>query len=177
MRVQVLCVNHGTTPYADLLLRSLVAHHTDRSQIDVLLLDSESAELERLDWATRHGVEIQQSGYGVEVPVTTHGEILRDAVLAKPDCDAYLLVDSDVCFVADRTIQTMGAELFADPALFAVRALWQGWGDESLYEPDGRPNHNISRIRQSIRMFDRTEFGEPLEWDTAYGDRVHRSAC
>jgi hypothetical protein len=101
MRVQVLCVNHGTTPYADLLLRSLVAHHPDRGQIDVLLLDSGSSDLERLDWATRHGVEVQPSGYGVEVQVTTHGEILRDAVLAKPDCDAYLMVDSDVCFVAD----------------------------------------------------------------------------
>lgn len=46
MRVQVLSVNHGTTPYADLLLRSLVAHHADRGQIDVLLLDSGSADLD-----------------------------------------------------------------------------------------------------------------------------------
>jgi hypothetical protein len=173
MRVQVLSVNHGTTPYADLLLRSLIAHHADRGQIDVLLLDSGSPDLERLDWARELGVEIRPSGYDLDVPLTTHGEILRDGILSKPDCDAYLLVDSDVCFLADDTIQTMAGELFADPALFAVRALWQGWGDESLYEPDGHPDHNISRIRQTIRMFDQTEFGEPIEWDTGYGDRLH----
>lgn len=173
MRVQVLSVNHGTTPYADLLLRSLVAHHADRSQIDVLLLDSGSADLERLEWARRLGVEIKPSGYGLDVPITTHGEILRDGVLAKPDCDAYLFVDSDVCFLADDTISTMAAELFADPDLWAVRALWEGWGGGPLYEPDGHPNHDISRIRQSIRMFNQSEFGEWLEWDTGYGDRVH----
>ncbi|GAB3400693.1 hypothetical protein [Flindersiella endophytica] len=173
MRVQVISVNHGTTPYADLLLRSLVAHHADRSQIDVLLLDSQSPDLERLDWARRLGIEVEPSGYALDVPITTHGEILRDGILAKAGCDAYLLVDSDVCFLTDNTIQAMAAELSADPKLFAVRALWQGWGDESLYEPDGYPNHNVSRIRQSVRMFGQPEFGGPGEWDTGYGDRVH----
>lgn len=49
MRVQVVSVNHGTTEYADLFLRSLLAHHPDRSELAVLVLDNDSGDVDRLD--------------------------------------------------------------------------------------------------------------------------------
>jgi hypothetical protein len=35
MRICVLTVNHGTTPYAELLLASLLHHH-DREDLDIV---------------------------------------------------------------------------------------------------------------------------------------------
>jgi len=71
------------------------------------------------------------------VPLNTHGEILRDLILSRPNADSYLLLDADAFFVDDGNIATMAAELAADPALFAVQArqcdehgvVWQGTGD------------------------------------------------
>ena len=34
MKICVLTVNHGTTPYAELLLASLLHHHPDREDLD-----------------------------------------------------------------------------------------------------------------------------------------------
>lgn len=173
MRVQVVTVNHGTTPYADLLLRSLVAHHEDRSAIDVLLLNNgPDDDLGRLDWSKQYGVRIRPSGYPLEAEVTTHGEVLRDAVLAEPDCDAYLFVDSDVCFTSDNTIGVMADELTADPELFAVQAMW-GTAEGTEYDAAVSPIDITSRIREAVLFPDQTEWPEPYEYETGYGDRVH----
>lgn len=172
MRVQVVSVNHGTTRYAELLLRSLLAHHRDRSELAVLLLDNGSGELERLEWAKAFGVEVRASGYSLDAPVTTHGELLRGAVRATPECDAYLFVDSDVCFVADNTIEAMTRELLDDPNLFAVQAIWSH-EDGSTHDPTAYVTGKTSRVRESVRMFGQDEWSEPCEWDIGYADRVH----
>lgn len=167
-----MSVNHGTTAYAELLLRSLLAHHRDRPELSILLLDNGSSELGRLEWAKAYGVEIRPSGYSLDAPITTHGEILRDAVRATPGCDTYLFVDSDVCFVADNTIQAMPRELFDDPSLFAVQAIWS-LADGSTYDPTAYVSGQTSRVRESVRLFGQDEWGEPSEWDIGYTDRVH----
>jgi hypothetical protein len=169
VRVQVVTVNHGTSAYADLLFRSLIAHHRLGPDLSILLLDNDSGDVERLDWAKEFGVEIRPSGYSLEAAVTTHGEILRDAVLAEPDCDAYLFVDSDVCFTADDTIGTMAAELAADPTLFAVEA---GWAHEDGTLFGHSAPTGTSRIRESVR-FEGADWCDPYEFDIGYGDRVH----
>lgn len=64
MRVQVVTVNHGTTAYADLLLPSLLTHHRDTAaDVSVLVLDNESGDVDRLEWAKEFGVRIRPSGY------------------------------------------------------------------------------------------------------------------
>ncbi|WP_152363950.1 hypothetical protein [Microlunatus speluncae] len=171
MLIKVLSVNHGTTAYADLMLRSLVARHPDRAGIEVLLLDSGGCELDRLAWAERHGIRIRPSGYPLDVAVTSHGEILRAAVLAEPDCDAYLFVDADVCFVADDTIGALARELAADPDLFAVQATWL-LPDGSVFA-EGGPDDRVAWIREAVRPDGVGEWSEPYEYRIGYGDRVH----
>ena len=173
MHVQVISINHGSTPYMDLLLRSLFAHHRDRSRIDVLVLNSgPDHDLDRLDWARRLGTRIRPSGYPLDVPVSTHGEILRDAVLAEPDCDAYLFVDSDVCFTADNTIGAMVEERTADTHLFAVQAAW-ATVEGTIYDPAGVPNTSTSQIRQAVRFADQEQWTDSAIFPVGYGDRVH----
>ncbi|MGW0228203.1 hypothetical protein ACWDWO_07805 [Actinopolymorpha singaporensis] len=171
MRIQVVTINHGTTDYADLFLRSLIAHHPDRSELRVLVLDNDSGDVQRLDWARRFGVRIRASGYSLDASVNTHGEILRDAVLAEPDCDAYLFADSDVCFVSDDTLGATARELDSTPDAFAVEALWANEDDTIFHHRAGAPP-GTSRIRESVR-FAGGDWGEPYEFDVDYGDRVH----
>jgi hypothetical protein len=171
MRVTVVSVSHGTTDYADLMLRSLIASHADRSMIDILLLVSGSRDLDRLAWADRYGVRVRSSGYPLDVPVTTHGEILRDAVLAEPECDAYLFVDADVCFVAEDTIGRLSAELVADPDMFAIQAAWL-LPDGTVFEHGDDPT-KTSWIRESVRPDGVEEWSEPYEYRVGYGDRIH----
>ncbi|WP_432950041.1 hypothetical protein ACQPXM_18055 [Kribbella sp. CA-253562] len=171
MRICVLTVNHGTTPYAELLLASLLHHH-DREDLDIVLLDNASTDLDRL--SRFESVEVVQTGYTTSHTLTTHGEILRDAVLARPDYDAYLFVDCDVCFVADGTIDTMAAELAADPAAFAVQARWLT-PDGGELPPSGEDFHPISYVRESVRRSPDAEWSNPIEYslELQLTDRVH----
>lgn len=120
MKIQAIAVNHGTTDYAELLIRSFVRHHPDRSGLRLLLLDNDSPGFERLAGLSVDGVEIRPSGYGLDHQVVTHGEIVAAAILEHPDNDAYLLLDSDVCFRADNTIGRIAEELACDATVFGV---------------------------------------------------------
>lgn len=170
MRIQAISVNHGTNEYAELMLRSLLAHHRDHQQLEVSLLCSGDEDLTTFDWATEQGVEVTHTGYPLKVPVTTHGEILRDAVLANPDTDAYLFVDADVCFTHDNTIDTMAEDLEADDGTFAIQARW-------LLE-DGTEFHGSDAVqtpwfRQSVRPGTDQPWSGPVEYQVTIGDRVH----
>ncbi|TWD83707.1 hypothetical protein FB561_4876 [Kribbella amoyensis] len=170
MRICVLTVNHGTTPYAELLLASL-QHHHDREDLDVVVLDNTSDELDRLNRFA--SVEVVQTGYTTNHTLTTHGEILRDAVLARPAYDAYLFVDCDVCFVADRTIDAMEAELAADPDAFAVQARWITHQGDELHPTDNAPP--VAYVRESVRNSPDADWPAPLEYALAIqlNERVH----
>ncbi len=171
MHIQALAVNHGTTRYMELMLASLIAHHRDRSGLDVLVLDNESGDLAGLDWLVRPGIAIQPSGYPRQVPINTHGEILRDAVLARPDCDAYLFLDADVCFISDDTIPAMARELASDPGLFAVQATWSIAGDDEFEVPAIWRNHELF-VRDSFK-FQADEPWPPLrEYVVRLTDRI-----
>ena len=100
-----------------------------------------------------------------------HSEILRDAVLAEPDCDAYLFVDCDVCFTTDHTIDAMVDQLDADSGLFAVEATW-AHEDGTSYDHAAGPPPPHSRIRESVR-FAGGDWCEPYEFDVGYGSRLH----
>jgi hypothetical protein len=174
MRITVVAVNHGTTAYAELLLSSLLRHHPDRADLQIVLLDNESPELDRLDRFRTAGVEIQQSGYSTSHTLTTHGEILRDAVLARPDCDAYLFVDCDVCFRTDDTIGGMAAELRSDSGLFAIQARWLNADGTQFHAAPVEPPPR-SFIREAIRGSTADPWPEPLEYsvELRLADRVH----
>lgn len=171
MRIQAIVVNHGTTRYVELLLASLLVHHPDRSDLDVLVLDNSSSDIRDLDWVQDYGVEIAPSGYPSESPINTHGEILRDAVLDRPDCDAYLFLDADVCFVADDTIQTMATELAADPILYAVQATWSTTGDDTFEIPPRWREYDMF-VRDSFKFDENGVWPPPREYVVKVTDRI-----
>lgn len=171
MLIQAIVVNHGTTRYVELLLASLLVHHADRSDLDILVLDNASPDVHQLGWAGDFGVEIMPSGYPSQSPINTHGEILRDAVLQRPDVDAYLFLDADVCFVADETIPTMAAELVADPQLFAVQAAWSTTGNDTFEIPPRWREYDMF-VRDSVKFNENDDWPPLREYVLRVTDRI-----
>jgi hypothetical protein len=126
--VRAIIVNHNTSLFAELALRSLMWAHTGDSSIDLLVsvVDNHStdAELDGLKGAcVEHGAEFVLSRWPLaEATLNTHGDVLRDFVLRHDDAERFLFVDSDIDFEEAATISTLAADLAADDELWAVQA-------------------------------------------------------
>lgn len=133
-RVHVVIVDHGTPDHVNLLLRSLLATESDLTELSVTVLVNglgQAAEpwvMQQLpyDWAQKFGVHLRSTGYTLNPSVNTHGELLRQEILRFSECDFYLTLDSDVCFLFKDTIKSLVQELTSDPTLFGLQATWLG---------------------------------------------------
>ena len=91
MEIKAVTVNHNTSAYTELMLRSLFAHH---SGLDLSLTIYDNASEDDLAplkaYARRQGVPVVPSGFTTRTANNSHGEILRRFVLEHPDCTHYL---------------------------------------------------------------------------------------
>jgi GT2 family glycosyltransferase len=129
-RIAAVSVNHNTSAYMELTLRSLFTRHSNDLALELTVFDNTStddmSELRR--YAAKMNVPIIPSGYSLTTEYNSHGDILRRFVLEHPDCTHYLFLDADVCFIETDTIPTMLAELERTPTLFGIgpRMSWDG---------------------------------------------------
>ena len=128
--VEAVTVNHNTSPYMELMLRSLFATHRSVPRLSITVFDNHSSDDIRglKNYAAQKGVPVVQSGWTTETENNSHGEILRRFVLEHPDCTHYLFLDADICFVEDNTVGTMLAELEREAGVFGIgaRLSWDG---------------------------------------------------
>lgn len=122
--IQAVIVNHNTSPYTELALRSLFATHSQLPDIAVTILDNDStddtAPLRR--FAASRGIPFLPSSQPLKTLSNSHGDALRAFVLSHLHGTHYLFLDADICFVQPDTLNTMLAELDAAPDAFAVQA-------------------------------------------------------
>jgi hypothetical protein len=138
MRVEAVVVNHNTSPYAELAIRSLLSSDIP---VGVSLActvrdnhstDDTSALLAACDDL---GVEFEVSRWPVATKtVNTHGDVLRDFVRDRPGCDAYLFLDADIAFTRPAAFATMCGELgrFGDTWAMQARFSWDGESEMPL---------------------------------------------
>lgn len=123
--IEAVIVNHDTSLFSELALRSLWALGT-AAPLRVTVSDNHSsdADLASLQAACRElGAAFEPTRWPVaEKRVNTHGDVLRDFVSAGPDADYYLFVDCDIDFDEPDVVGTMLDDLGSDPALWAVQA-------------------------------------------------------
>lgn len=121
-RIQAVSVNHNSSLYMELMVRSLYAKHSPNLSLSLTLYDNASQDdtkdLEAL--AKRRGIPFIQSGFSTRTANNSHGEILRRFVLEHQQCDYYLFLDADTCFIQDNTIDIMMEELSKDGAAFGI---------------------------------------------------------
>lgn len=128
--IEAVSVNHNTSLYMELMLRSLFARHSPDLDLSVTVFDNTSED-DRIGlrmYAEKVGVPIVQSGFTTKTQNNSHGEILRRFVLECPDCTHYLFLDADVCFVQDDTLNVMLKELEEADGAFGIgpRLSWDG---------------------------------------------------
>lgn len=129
-QIEAISVNHNTSLYMELMLRSLAAHHEHDVGLKVTVADNASVDdLHGLrTYATRQGIPIVPSGFTTATKHNSHGEILSRFVLEHPECTHYLFLDADVCFIEDRTLSVMLRELENSADAFGItpRMSWDG---------------------------------------------------
>lgn len=127
--IEACIVNHNSSVFAELALRSLVATHADlvsAGQLRVTVVDNHSADaglaglikacdqldatLELSDWPLATTV------------VNSHGDVMRRFVADHPSASHYLFVDADTYCLTEATVDRMAEELEADPQAWAVQA-------------------------------------------------------
>jgi hypothetical protein len=126
-RIAAVSVNHNTSLYTELLLRSLFATHASPTtlglRIEVLDNASEDDVAALVTYAARVGVSVRPSGVTTHTKHNSHGELLRRFVLDRPDATHYLFLDCDAVFFRDDTIGVLASELDAAPGdVFAIGA-------------------------------------------------------
>ncbi len=129
-KLEAVAVNHNTSRYMELMLRSLAAHHPAKSNLSLTVLDNASTDdtSALMAYTESRGIPFVQSGFSTQTANNSHGEILSRFVLEHPDCTHYLFLDADVCFLEDNTIDIMLAELEASAGVFGIgpRQSWDG---------------------------------------------------
>ncbi len=128
--IEAVTVNHNTSRYMELMLRSLFARHSLDLDLSVTVYDNASQDdmTDLRVYAESKRIPIVQSGFTTETENNSHGEVLSKFVLEYPDCTHYLFLDTDVCFVEDNTLNVMLEELEGRANVFGIgpRMSWDG---------------------------------------------------
>lgn len=126
-RIAAVSVNHDTSLYMELMLRSLFATHAAAGDLGLSLTVLDNASVDDSAplraYAAGVGVPVLPSGFTTHTKHNSHGEILRRFVLDRPDATHYLFLDADAVFAQPDALATMARELDAAPGdVFAVGA-------------------------------------------------------
>jgi hypothetical protein len=130
-RIAAVTVNHNTSAYMEVMLRSFFRYHDEADGVvDVTVFDNQSTDDTGplVEYLQTRGLALTPSGWPLETNGNSHGHILGDFVLSRPDYTHYLFLDPDVVFLQEHTILTMLRELEAQPQLFGIgpRLSWDG---------------------------------------------------
>ena len=129
-KIEAVSVNHNTSRYMELMLRSLFAHHPAGLNLSLTVFDNASTDdtSELIAYTESQGIPFIQSGFSTATKNNSHGEILSKFVLEHPDCTHYLFLDTDVCFLKENTIGALLKELEEREDAFGIgpRTSWDG---------------------------------------------------
>ncbi|CAI7974802.1 conserved hypothetical protein [Frankia sp. Hr75.2] len=130
--VEACIVNHNSSEFTELALRTLIATHSSRikgGELRITVVDNHSTDegLADLRVAVRDlAVAWELSPWpAAESAVNSHGDVLRAFALAHGDASHLWFLDCDVTFTQPDCLGVMLADLAAEPDLWAVQARFQ----------------------------------------------------
>lgn len=158
--INAVIVNHNTSAFTELALRSLLARHRADLPLRLTVLDnaSEDDTAPLRACAAAYGVPVVQTGFDTHTANNSHGEVLTRFVRDNPHCSHYLLLDTDICFMEDDTVDTMLQELDAAKDAFAVcaRFSWDGATEISVEEQQKNPDLYETRMHPGCALIRNT---------------------
>jgi hypothetical protein len=135
-RIEACIVNHNTSEFAELAVRTMAATHVESlgsGRLNVTLVDNHSNDHGLADLKAacgELGVGFCQSAWpAADAPVNTHGDVLRDFVGEHEAATHFLFVDTDVYFATHDTVGTMLTEVANQPDVWAMQARF-AWAEE-----------------------------------------------
>jgi len=131
MSIAAVLVNHNTSAFAELAVRSLFVQNPGLDlQLTVYDNGSTDDRAGLLAAADDHGVRVVPSGFSTSTPGNSHGEVLRSFVLdpGNEEADQFLFLDADICFTRPGTIARLLALLSEHSEVFGAgpRMSWDG---------------------------------------------------
>jgi hypothetical protein len=166
--VRAVIANHNTSLFSELALRSLLrSHESDRDDIELetTVVDNHSSDA-RLPvlraLCADVGVAFETSRWPADdFTLNTHGDVLRDFVLADAGADHFLFVDADIDFEEEGSVSVLVDDIDADEQLWAVQARFR-WSE-------GNTGKNSSLDIWAGRPID-LKVGRSIDrWDDADG--------
>lgn len=160
-RIEAVTVNHNTSRYMELMLRSLFARHPSGLDLSVTVFDNDSQDdmTSLRAFAESKRIPIIQSGFTTETENNSHGEVLSRFVLEHPGCTHYLFLDADICFVEDNTLDVMLKELEERPDVFGIgpRMSWDGVVEMPEEVRERNPDIYAARLHPCCALVKNTE--------------------
>jgi hypothetical protein len=159
--IEAVTVNHNTSRYMELMLRSLFAKNSPGWDLSVTVYDNASQDdmSDLRIYAARRRIPIVQSGFTTETENNSHGEVLTRFVLEHPDCTHYLFLDTDVCFIEDDTLNVMLEELERSSDVFGIgpRMSWDGMVEIPKETRQAIPDLYETRLHPCCALVKNTE--------------------
>ena len=129
--IEAIITNHNTSALAEVALLSLASttRSLDCATLNVTVTDNWSTDgVDRLKrtadlvGATFTTTRWPHAGNAASVTIDSLGDVWRDFVLPRDECDYYLFIDSDIEFIDDATVSTMLDTFLSHEGLWAVAA-------------------------------------------------------
>ena len=161
-RIAAVTVNHNTSLYTELMLRSLFETHSSVEALGLSLTVVDNASEDDTStlraYAAAVGVPVVQSGFTTHTKHNSHGEVLRRFVLDHTDATHCLFLDTDACFHQPDALRTMAEELDAAPDdVFSVGArMAYPWTPTEEVKPDAFANLYERRLHPFCALFRNT---------------------
>lgn len=161
-------VNHNTSKYAELALRSLLLTHTppvSNPALKITVLDNWSND-EGLAELKAAAEQFRVSFVNTRWPrhattLNTHGDALRDHVLANRDASYYLFIDADVAVTDKGVVWRMINE---------IEQAKDAWAIQAQYDRGGTMNLDAG-VEQRFEVH--VDDWPVLRFNGSYGPRCH----
>ncbi len=176
-RIHAVTVNHNTSLFCELMLRSLFASHRANFPLSMTVMDNASTDDTTIlqAYCQAQGIPFRQSGFTTEPgQPNTHGEILRAYILEHPDCTHYLFIDPDVWFLKQGTLNTMLTELERDTRAFGIAPRFSPEGEHENHMPSGNAHTGEAFILDAtIKLAEQEDFPPRMQTRAVLQPRLH----
>ena len=177
-------VSHNASEFTELAVRSLLASHNPPLEMALTVFDNASTDDTSMleSFLESKGIDFLQSGFDTHGKYCSHGEILQRFVTERSDCDYYLFLDHDLCFMEKNIIHRLVKELEqAGDDMFGIGPRWadwsgtKEWGRTELEEDRARRLHPFCALIKNTDLFRRVvaDFGFG-QFNYEYADSVIR---